>query len=227
VNCHNPATAPGLPENVSDHPDVKQFAEDPLAKFRAQVQAEKDSTPEHSMSDKTTERLRQINYEDKIRKQGEEKFAYALTQIEPTPENLSALIARCSGAALLPRRKYKLLYWIQSRGFRLGHEIRLPEDITFLSELTPDELATSDVQFLATWRVDKIVPPKQDGPAPRYCALGRKCLKAVKGKAAVISGSSEWCSTLCRGRAKIIARKTLPALLPTVTDSPEPFLAPA
>jgi hypothetical protein len=117
---------------------------DPLAKFREQVAAEKESKPS-VMSDKAAERLKQISYEDRVRKQDEEKFAYGLAQIAATPESLTKLVARCSGSpASLDRRTHKLLFWIQGRGYRLGHEIRLPEDITFLSELTSDEIAMSD-----------------------------------------------------------------------------------
>jgi hypothetical protein len=130
---------------------------DPLAKFRAEVAAEKASNPS-VMSDKAAERLKQISYEDRVRKQDEEKFAYGLAQIAPTQENLTKLIARCWGSSRqLDRRTHKLLFWVQGRGYRLGHEIRLPEDITFLSELTSDEMVMNDPAFVSLWRVKKIV----------------------------------------------------------------------
>jgi hypothetical protein len=175
---------------------------DPLAIYREQVAAEKESKPS-VMSDKAAERLKQISYEDKVTKQSEEKFAYGLTQIAATPENLTKLIARCSGSPRqLDRRTQKLLFWIQGRGYRLGHEIRLPEDITFLSELTSDEIAMSDAVFAATWKVKKIVQPISDEPEPRYCPLKRQCLRFKNGKPGVIPGTGEYCSTDCRGRAK-------------------------
>jgi hypothetical protein len=181
------------------------------------------------MSDQDIAKLRVVSYEDKLRKQGEEKFATALTQIEPTPENLSKLIERCATRKKvdepikhLARRTAKLLYWIQARGFRLGHEIRLPSDINLLSELVayrdpqadePYELNEVEADmpeavWAKQWKVKKVVPPKQDGPEPRYCSLGRKCLKAVKGKAAIVLGRSDYCSSVCRGRAKVIAKRT-------------------
>jgi hypothetical protein len=186
-------------------------SDDPLSIYRAQVAAEKVAKPD-VMSDKTAERLRQINYEDRVRKQDEEKFAYALTQVTPTAENLTKLIARCVGNSRpkdltqLDRRTHKLLFWIQGRGYRLGYEIRLPGDITFLSELTSDEIVISDTAFFATWHVKKIVSPISDEPEARLCALKRKCLKAVKGKAAPVAGKSEYCSVPCRGRARVIAQ---------------------
>jgi hypothetical protein len=173
-----------------------------LAKYREQVAADKESKPS-VMSDKAAERLKQISYEEKITKQSEEKFAYALTQIIPTPENLTKLIARCSGSSTgLDRRTHKLLFWIQGRGYRLGHEIRLPEDISFLSELTSDEMVMSHAVFAGTWKVKKIVPPISDDPEPRYCPLKRQCLRFKNGKPGVIPGTGEYCSSDCRGRAK-------------------------
>jgi hypothetical protein len=183
-------------------------------KYRAEVQGSNEAD---RMSDKSIQRLRQGQYEEKIFNQNNDKFAYALTQIAPSPENLHALVARCSGSPLdLERRVHKLLYWIQARGYRLGHEIYYPWDVTFLSELSPSEAKMSDTQFLAHWKVRKIVAPLTDGPPPRQCALGRKCLKAVHGKAATIVGTGEYCSMVCRGRAKIIARKA------TLQETPEP-----
>jgi len=166
------------------------------------------------MSEKTAASLRNINYEEKLRKQDNEKFAYALTQIELTAENLSKLISRCTGvpaiSTLLLPRTQKLLYWIQSRGWRLGHEISTPEDITFLSRLTPDEERMSEAKFAAEWKAKKIVKPISDEPERRRCALGvRKCLKVKDGKAGIVAGTSEWCSADCRGRAKILAKKAL------------------
>jgi hypothetical protein len=187
-------------------PVIEAEESDVLAPFRARVAAEKELKPS-VMSDKAAERLKQINYEDKIAKQSEEKFAYALTQIFPTHENLAKLIARCSGDPKNSRRLVKLLFWIQSRGWRLGHEIRLSSDIAFLSELTPDEVDMPDSVFAEKWRVKKIVAPISDEPEVRLCTLGRRCLGAVKGKAAPVTGKAEYCSVTCRGRAKILARK--------------------
>ena len=206
----------------------------PSQEIRDAARQEAAEARSHSaMSEAATERLHHDNYEDRVRKQCEEKFSFALTQIAPTPGNLSNLIVRCVGnskpkdLAQLDRRLHKLLFWIQGRGYRLGHEIRLPEDIAFLRELTPDEIVMSPARFLAEWKVDKIVPPRRDGPEPRYCDLGRKCLKAVKGKAAVVIGTSNWCSVVCRGRAKIIAKKAASATTSSESNHESCSLRPA
>lgn len=195
------------------------------------AQARQDAAEEAArskMSEKTAANLRSINYEEKLRKQDNEKFAYALTQIEPTAENLSKLISRCTGipaisTLLLPRMTQKLLYWIQSRGWRLGHEISLPEDIAFLSCLTPDEELMAEASFQAEWKVKKVVKPISDEPEPKRCALGvRKCLKVKDGRAGIVVGKSEWCSADCRGRSKILARKALepkPTLQPVASNA--------
>jgi len=182
------------------------------------------------MSDKSAERLRSIGQEEKLRKQDNEKFAYALTQVAPITENLSKLISRCTGVpavstSLLPRMAQKLLYWIQSRGWRLGHEIGLPEDIAFISRLTYEEERMSDAHFTAVWKVKKVIAPLNDEPEPKYCALGvRKCLKAKDGKAGICK-TSEYCSVDCRGRAKIIARKTAEAKAALQVEQPSTTLA--
>jgi hypothetical protein len=167
---------------------------DPLARFRGL-----EPEPKVVMSDKVAERLKQINYEDRIRKQDEEKFAYALSQIAPTAENVEKLIVRCVGhSRLLDRRTHKLLFWIQGRGYRLGHEIRLPEDISFLSELTSDEAAMSDAAFFATWKVKKIVAPISDEPEGRPCKSGQKCMWLKHRKPATAVGRSLYCTPNCQ-----------------------------
>lgn len=170
---------------------------DPLAKFRAEVAAEKEAKPS-AMSDRSAERLRQINYEDRVAKQNEEKFAYALTQVEVTPDTLSKLIERCSGKSSdLERRTSKLLFWIQSRGWRLGREIKAPHDISFLSEVTSDEIAMSDSTFAATWRVKKIVAPISDGPKMEDCRAGKEC-KWLKNRRPRQAPAGQFCTPICR-----------------------------
>jgi len=203
--------------------------EDKLAKFRAQVQAEKESKLKNARSDRSAERLRHLSYEDRLAKQGEERFATALTQITPTPRNLSKLIGRCLGhlqsPVTLERKTYKLLYWVQAKGYRLGHEIRLPEDIAFLSELTKDEIKMSDAQFEAEWKVKKIVKPISDEPKPEPCKTGEKCLWAKRLKPAPAAKGSLYCTSNCK-HADIARRKRAPSLTcPTPNSrlsSPEP-----
>jgi hypothetical protein len=82
----------------------------------------------------------------------------------------------------------------------------------------------SDSAFAATWQVKKLVAPISDEPAARYCSLGRKCLKATKGRAGVVSGKAEYCSPACRGRAKFLTQKPPAAQVGRLGRSQNPRL---
>ena len=185
-------------------------------------EAAKQSKPRKEMTEKQGEHLRQVNLEEKLSRAADERFATAVPQVSPTPENLAKLIERCSGDPQhLDRRTNKLLYWIQSRGWRLGHEIKRPSDIVLLSNLAPDEGRMSDSAFAGEWAVKKVVPPKIDEPEPRYCALGKKCLRFANRRPGVVAGRSPYCSQNCRGRAKIIkTRLSNVGVIPELGFSP-------
>jgi len=197
--------------------------QDVLAPFRAQVAAEKAEEP-NAMSEKAAERLRLIGYEDKIVKQGEEKFAYGLTQIAPTPENLKILITRCSAKSVwrfehperehpdlkqIDRRVAKLGWWI-SAGYRLGHEIDTPTLINFFSDLVLDEKTMSDREFAATWnaataakraksRIERgVASIVLEQPPERLCKAGSKCLWAKRRQPAPAAEGSSYCTLNCQ-----------------------------
>lgn len=195
-------------------PQIIEVA-DPLAKYRAEVAAEREAKPT-GMSDRAAERLRQVNYEDRVAKQNEEKFAYALTQVPVTSENLAKLIARCSGKSEhLERRTAKLMFWIQSRGWRLGHEIKLAHDIAFLSELTSDEIRMSDSTFTATWRAKKVVAPISDGPKMADCRAGKQCMW-LKNRRPRQAPEGQFCSHICRQSFLAVQRRAKAGVQPVI-----------
>lgn len=234
-------------EVASEHVTLPQITEpeaDPLAIYRQQVR-EEAATQKPKMSDAQAARLRAISAEDKFEKIAEGRFATALTQIVPTLENLQKLISRCTVSDFytldadgnvvprlqlpqhLDRRAYKLAYWIE-RGYRLGERINTPQDILFMSNLTPEEVKMSDAQFAEEWRVkrgQKPVAPLNAAKEPKECALRSRCLRAVKRHGASVPGKGFYCSEACRGRAKVLARKDAleePKTAPTV---PQPNVA--
>lgn len=150
-------------------------------------------------------RLRLSAEEEKANRCGEARFANAIASIQPTPENLQKLIARCSNDSTnLERRAAKLLYWINARGYRLGLKIETPVHVTCLSELTPDEIKMSNARFQEEWRVKKVfkhlntVLPGEKRCANKWCRKGPD-----KGRGIVPPRSrGGFCSQTCRDVSK-------------------------
>lgn len=210
---------------MQDTPSTIQ-TDDRLAIFRQQVR-EESAVQKQKMSEAQATRLRAINAEERFDRIAEGRFATALTQVAPTAENLQKLISRCtvsdfytldSSGNIVPRpqpprylerRALKLSYWIEL-GYRLGERINTPQDILFMSNLTPEEVAMSDAKFPEEWRVkrgQKPVAPLNAAKEPKECALRSRCLRAAKRHGAPVKGKGLYCSDACRGRAKALAKK--------------------
>jgi hypothetical protein len=81
-------------------------------------------------------------------------------------------------------------------------------DITLFGELLPDESEMSMPRFLARYSLpenETVVPANPEAAVEkpiRRCALGRKCSKAKNNRAAEVTGTGLYCSSICRGRVK-------------------------
>jgi hypothetical protein len=177
--------------------------------------AAKETQRKKSMTRAQIDHLRQIAEADKGRRCDESRFASALASVTPTPENLKKLIDRCYAQAgnfqihspkvtHLDRRAVKLLYWIQAKGFRLGTEIATPSDITFLSNLTADEIKMSDARFEAEWKVKKVFKhPDPVVPGEKRCT-NKWCRKGPDKSRGIVPPRSKggFCSQACRDVCK-------------------------
>src|SRR5438445_4796530 len=45
-------------------------------------------------------------------------------------------------------------------------------------------------------------------PEPKVCALGSKCLRAYRRKPAEVTGTGQYCSSMCRGTAQALAKRS-------------------
>jgi hypothetical protein len=202
-----------------------QDAEDPLAKFREQVAAEK-AEPRNTMSESALAKLRAIREQDRLDDIAAARFKTALSQIVVTPENIRTLVERCNTRVRLPaetldRMATKLGYWLAA-GFELGREIDSVAVINFLAGLTPDEVRMSPERFAREWDSKYAAKVKQSRlnrgviasgePAVRPCKAGKQCLRFEKRKPAPAKGSGEYCSPACAASDKARQKRDLVAL---------------
>lgn len=209
-------------ETEQEFVSVQEIPDDHLAKYRAEVAAER-AEPRGKMSDSALAKLRAQREQDKADAIVNERFGNALRSVVVTPENLRNLIERCNTsvrptAAILNRMVHKLEWWITA-GYLLGREIDSVMLINLLSNLSPDEIKMTDAKFASVWNFKDaekrtqsrhsrgIVTPEQ--PAFRPCKSGKKCMRFEKRKPAPASGRGEYCSTACAASARARQKRAL------------------
>lgn len=127
--------------------------------YRQQARDEAAQKKRRPMSTTALIKLRVRAEEDRAEAAALNRFQNAVASIEPTPENLAKLISRCSNDdELLPRRAAKLDYWLKMLGRKLAD--LSPQDICFLSALTPEEARMSEASFQARWRITEQRPTR-------------------------------------------------------------------
>ena len=179
---------------------------DTLAVYRQQVAAENSLKP--VMSEKAKAKLRNLTEHDKTEKAANAKFAAWFAQQDITVEFLTDLMFRSSPYVTdIRKRAIECAHMFQ----KWGHTpILEPHTVMFLGEMLPEEesLTVAKIESLYPVDLDKpiYVPSTERIKPARLCALGRKCLRAKKNRAAECSGEAQYCSINCRGRAKIRAR---------------------
>lgn len=204
-----------------------QDAEDPLAKFREQVAAEK-AEPRNTMSESALAKLRAIREQDRLDDIAAARFKTALSQIVVTPENIRTLVERCNTRVRLPaetldRMATKLGYWLAA-DFELGREIDSVGTINFLAGLTPDEAKVSADRFAREWdgktaaklkqsRLTRgLISASDEEPVYRPCKSGKKCIRFEKRKPAPAKGNGDYCSPACAACGKARQKRALAAL---------------
>ena len=98
-----------------------------------------------------------------------------------------------------------------------GLTISTIHDVLFLGSLLPEEESMTISKIMARYPIDedKVIAPKIETAPERLCALGSKCLRSYKRKAAPVTGTGQYCSSNCRGAAQAAKRRSK-----TVADSP-------
>jgi hypothetical protein len=204
-------------------PLLNEDGGDRLAKFRAQVAAEKIE-PKARMSDTAAANLRAIREQEKSEDIAAGRFKTALAEVIVNHENLRKLVERCNTsvrpAQVLDRMAAKLGYWISS-GYLLGREIDTVCLINFFSYLLPEEVLMSDTRFASEWnlkgaekrrasRVNRGVGSEET--ASRLCKSGKSCIRFANRKPAPAKGRGEYCSPICAASDKARQKRGLAAM---------------
>lgn len=160
----------------------QELQNDPLAKFRAEVAAQK-AEPRGKMSEQALAKLRVQTALEKATGIENERFKNALRSLIITPENLQKLIERCNTnpplidekgechrgwldgsyrfrklTEILPVEKLigrmvtKLEWWITA-GYLLGRELDAVGLINAFTNLTLNEVKMSDKEFASAWNI--------------------------------------------------------------------------
>jgi len=181
--------------------------EDRLAGFRQQVRDEDETRPR--MSEAAKAKLRSINERDRLNAEADTRLVKEFNSHSWNVEQLTNLFAKSFGGTQpTPRRRAIKVMYRLARGARVYHI----HDLTLFGELSSGEAEMPMNRFLAKYPLpeDETVTPKGEPvktETVRLCVLGRKCLRAVRNRAAEVSGKSQYCSVNCRGRARILARR--------------------
>jgi hypothetical protein len=79
----------------------------------------------------------------------------------------------------------------------------------FFGELLPEEeqMSLSTILNKYPTTVDAILPSQGEQQPEGLCALGTKCARAVRRKAAIVTGKGKFCSATCKGRAMRIVKR--------------------
>lgn len=181
--------------------------EDRLAGFRQQVKDENETRPK--MSEAAKAKLKTINERDRANVEADARLVKEFTSHPVTLEQLIELFAKSFGGTQpTPRRRAVKAMHRLAKGARVYHI----HDISLFGELTREEAEMPMSRFLAKYPLpeDETVTPAGEPvevkPVKR-CALGKKCLRLKNRQAGEVVGKGEYCSTNCRGRARMISQR--------------------
>lgn len=187
---------------------------DKLAEFR---EAAKAGQPVKKMTERAATALRALGEHDKRDKAADARLVEQFNSKPKTVEVvMDTLYAISRDAKDIRKRAIKCFYML-SRGLKV-YSIH---DVSFLGSLLPEEEAMSLSKIITRYPVDEseiIEPVKPDAAPQRLCALGSKCLRSYKRKAAVVTGKGLFCSSVCKGAA--VAAKRRLRTVDRMADSP-------
>jgi hypothetical protein len=162
--------------------------------------------PAKGMSEAAAAKLRAIGEAERADQAAQKDFVERFERLPKDTWALAQVLSRCStDQSNLERRANKLRL-----SLRLGLKASSVGDVFFLAELTREEAALSDEKFIRLievgWNTSPIVKPAAP-PAPKLCALGSKCFRSYKRKAAEVTGSGLYCSAICKGSARARSKR--------------------
>jgi hypothetical protein len=180
---------------------------DSLAAFRGIAPEPK------KMSDKAAARLREVNEQDRLNRLSNAALVKWFNETPKTVETLMDVLYRISDRRRNIRQRAIKCFYMLAR----GNKIQDVHGVSFFGVLLPEEESMSVLQILKRYPIDeeKTLQLLPEAPPVRLCALGRKCFRAHKSKAAEITGTGAYCSKICKGAAQAAKRRSK-ALAPAV-----------
>jgi len=175
-------------------------AADPLAMYRAEVAAEKDSTA-RKMSPAAAAKLAAQNEADKQRKAADKRFAADFTRLIHD-ERLVVLLNRISPGQTWGEKNLLKL----RRCLAHGWEPTCPNDVLFFATLTSDEEAISYDQFYREMTHEWPTPPAKDGVELADCKAGKKCM-GLNNRRPRQAPKGQFCSNICRQSYLAVQRR--------------------
>lgn len=177
---------------------------DKLAEFR---EAAKAGPPTKKMTDRAAAALRALGEHDKNDKAADARHVEWFNNQAKTVESVMDILYAISPTGKDYRKQAVKCVYMLSRGLKVS----TIHDVAFFGSLLPEEETMPLSKIMARYPVDedKVIEPVKPEAAPvRLCALGSKCLRAYKRKAAPVAGKGMFCSSNCKGAAKRRLKKT-------------------
>ena len=172
----------------------------------ARVESEREKTAS-KMSAAAIEKLRAAKEHEAKNRAADIRLVEHFNSHDKTIESIMdwLYVIRKGQAENIRKRAIKGVHFL-SRGFNVYGV----HDLVFFGELLPEEARMSLLQIMDKYPadVDVIHPALPEAAPERLCALGSKCLRAYRRKAAVVTGSGKFCSPACRGTAVALAKRS-------------------
>lgn len=170
------------------------------------------------MSVKAVERMRGLADERKREAEAEQRLVAEFTRLPKDSWTMRQVLGRITRPATEARMTAKEIddYYDRRtlklrRSLASGLRPTSAFDAVFLAELTPEEERLSEGLFYElmtrNWPKGQRKSESAATPEATECALGSQCCRAVRRRGHPVSGRSRFCSSACRGRARLLRKQ--------------------
>ena len=171
----------------------------------AKAEAEREKATS-KMSDAAIEKLRAAKERDARNRVADARLVAEFNSRDHSVESVMdwLYLLRRDQTTDIRKRAIKCLHFLAK-----GFNVYTIHDFAFFGELLPEEEQMSLVQILDKYpaAVDVIHPALPEAAPGRLCAMGSKCLRAYRRKAAVVTGTGKYCSPICRAAAASLSMR--------------------
>jgi hypothetical protein len=183
---------------------MNEVTTDKLAEFREAAKTA-NQQPKSKMTERAAAALRALGEHDKSNKVADAKLVERFNAQPKTVESIMDMMYAISTDTKDIRKCAIKACHMLSRGLK----VYTIHDVMFLGSLLPEEEVMSIGKIMSRYPVDEDKAIKPEAAPERLCALGSKCLRSYKRKAAPVTGKGMFCSSVCKGAAKRRLKKTV------------------